>query len=54
MGQAAQGSGAVTVLGGVQESWPCGTEGHGSKVGGDDLRGLSNLYDSMKATSMSQ
>ena len=28
-GQAAQGSDGVTVTGGVQEMWRCGTEGHG-------------------------
>jgi len=27
--QAAQGRGGVTVSGGVQEPWGCGTEGHG-------------------------
>ena len=29
LAQAAQGSGGVTVPGGVQEVWRCGTEGHG-------------------------
>jgi len=27
--QAAQGGGAVTIPGGIQEMWRCGTEGHG-------------------------
>jgi len=27
--QAARGSGEATVLGGVQETWRCGTEEHG-------------------------
>ena len=45
--QAAQGSGGVTVPGGVQEACRCGTEGHGGwawwgwvGVGHGDLRGL--------------
>ena len=29
LAQAAQGSGGVTIPGGVQETWGCGTEGHG-------------------------
>jgi len=29
-GTAAQGSGGVTVHGGVPELWGCGTEGHGA------------------------
>jgi len=39
------GGGGVTVSGGVQEPWRCGTEGHGNTdgrwmVGLGDLRGL--------------
>jgi len=30
--QAAQGGGGVTIPGGVQEMWRCGTEGHGLVV----------------------
>ncbi len=46
---AAQGGGGVTVLGGLQETWRCGTEGCGLvgiigggrwMVGLDDLKGL--------------
>lgn len=44
----AQGSGGVTVLGGVQEPCGCGTDGHGQwtrcdglMVGLGDFRGLS-------------
>ena len=33
LAQAAQGSGGVTVPGGVQEPWRSGTEGHGLVVG---------------------
>ena len=47
MAQAAQGGGAVTVPGGVQEPCGCGTEGRGQwvccdglVVGLGDLRGL--------------
>ena len=47
-GTAAQGGGGVTVPGGVQELWRCGTEGRvqwawwdGLMVGINDLRGLS-------------
>lgn len=29
LAQAAQGSSGVTVPGGIQETWKCGTEGHG-------------------------
>ena len=55
MAQAAQGGGGVTVPGGVQEMWRCGTEGHSSlgRVGVDQqldwmiLAVLSNLSDSM-------
>ena len=43
----AQGGGGVTISGGVQELWRCGTEGHGQwygreelMVGLDDLSGL--------------
>ena len=28
MEQAAQGGGGVTILGGFQETWKCGTQGH--------------------------
>ena len=48
------GSGGVTVPGGVQELWRCGSEGrvcgHGGDglvVGIDNLRGISNLNNSM-------
>ena len=48
------GSGGVTVPGGVQELWRCGSEGrvcgHGGDglvVGLDNLRGISNLNSSM-------
>jgi len=44
--QAAQGSGGVTVPGGVQEPCGCGTEQHsgvGLTVGLGDLRGLFQL-----------
>ena len=48
LAQAAQGGGGVTVPGGVQELWRCGTEERGCDgsigvrwtVGLDDLRGL--------------
>ena len=52
---ALQGGGGVAVLGGVQETFRCCTEGHGLLgtigdrwiVGLDDLRHFSNLADSM-------
>jgi len=50
--QTAQGSGGVTIPGGVQETCGCGTEEHDSVVGGGQfdkaiLEVFSNLYDSM-------
>ena len=54
MAQAAQGSGTVTIPGGVQEPWRCGTEGrgygHGGGVVGLDwgiLEPFSNFNDFM-------
>ena len=52
MAQAAQGGGGVTIPGGVQEPYGCGTEGHGQWAwwgwaGLGNLCGLSNLNDSM-------
>ena len=49
MEQAAQGGGVAPIPGGVQETFRCGTKGHGSvgniadrwTVGLDDLGGLS-------------
>lgn len=49
--QAAQGSGAVTVHGDVQEPSRCGTEGHSGDdvtVRLDDFEVFSSLNDSMK------
>ena len=44
--QAAQGSGGVTVPGGVQETCGCGTEGHDQWARCDGLvLGLSDLKD---------
>ena len=37
MAQAAQGSGGVTIAGGVPELWGCGTEGHGQWAWWDGL-----------------
>ena len=56
--QAAQGSGGVTIPGGVHEKGRCGTEGHGvvGNIGAkctvdlDDLEVFSNLNDSMILT----
>ena len=46
MTQAAQGSGGVTVPGGVQEMCGCGTEGHDQWAWCDGLvPGLSDLKD---------
>ena len=46
MTQAAQGSGGVTVPGGVQETCGCGTEGHDQWARCDGLvLGLSDLKD---------
>ena len=46
--QAAQGGGAVTIPGGVQELWRCGTEGRGQRAwrgwAGVGLDGLSSLF----------
>jgi len=52
IGTAAQGGVGVTIHGGVQEQWRCGTEGPGQWawgvwVGAGDLRGLSNLNGSV-------
>jgi len=54
LAQAAQGGGGVTVPGGVQEPWRCGTEGHGqwAWLGGlvldlVILEVFSNLNESM-------
>ena len=45
LAQAAQGSQGVTIPGGVQEAWRCGTEGH-SMHGGDGLMfGIDDLRD---------
>jgi len=59
-GTAALGSGAVTVRGGVEETWRCGTEGCGQwawcdelMVGLGDLSGLFQPYDSVKSTALS-
>ena len=56
--EAAQGSGGVTIPGGVHEKGRCGTEGHGvvGNIGAkctvdlDDLEVFSNLNDSMILT----
>jgi len=48
--QAAQGAGAVTVPGGVQETQRCGTEGRGQWARGLNwmvLEVFSNLHDTM-------
>jgi len=48
LAQAAQGSGGVTVPGGVPEPWRCGSWGHGQQAQvGVGLEDLSNLSDSM-------
>lgn len=55
LAQPAQGGGKVTVPGGVQETWRCGTEGHGQwailVLGGwldwVIIETVSGLYDSM-------
>jgi len=44
--RAAQGGGGVTIPGGVQETWRCGTEGRGQWAWWD-LTVSSNLNDSM-------
>ena len=54
MAQAAQGGGGVTVPGGVQELWRCGTEERGQwawwnglELDFGILEVFSNLYDSL-------
>ena len=49
MARAAQGGGAVTIPGGVEELWRCVAEGRGlsrQRYGGD-LNSISNLNDYM-------
>jgi len=44
-GTAAQGGGGLTIRGGVQEPWRCGTEGRGQWAWWDGLAlGLGDLF----------